>query len=182
MRDAAVYRPVTLPELEPALFRSFVRRQMVTQCWRKDAAGNWVLRDAPFIDDWSAQDYETLSVCLRATLRQGGAVFGAFCGGALKGFASVEGTPLPQPGKVLDLTSLHVSQELRGRGIGRTLFLQAADWARAQGADKLYLSGHSAAETQRFYRVLGCVDARFPDPCHTAREPYDCQLEYLLDE
>lgn len=180
MCDAIVYRPVTLAELEPALFRQFVRRQVVTLCWRRSADGGWALRDDPFVDDWSPQDYDTLVRCLRATLQQGGAVFGAFCGGVLKGFASVEGPPLPQPGKVLDLTSLHVSQELRGRGIGRTLFLQAADWARAQGAGKLYLSGHSAAETQRFYRGLGCVDAQNPDPHHTAQEPYDCQLEYLL--
>lgn len=177
---AAVYRPITAEELTRALFRDFVRRQVVDQCWRRGPDGGWEVRSAPFIDDWAEEDYAALLQCLRGTLRQGGLVLGAFCGGVLKGFVSVEGPPLPQPGRVLDLTSLHVSQDMRRRGMGRALFLQAADWARAQGADKLYLSGHSAAETQCFYRGLGCVDAQFPDPHHTAQEPFDCQLEYPL--
>ena len=83
-------------------------------------------------------------------------------------------------GQYRDLSSLHVSAECRRRGLGRVLFAKAAGWARAQGAEKLYISSHSALETQRFYRALGCTDALEPDAAHTAREPFDCQLEYRL--
>ena len=103
-----------------------------------------------------------------------------FDGGTLKGFASVESRPMGTRGQYRELSSLHVSAECRRRGLGRVLFAKAAGWARAQGAEKLYISSHSALETQRFYRALGCTDALEPDAAHTAREPFDCQLEYRL--
>ena len=65
-------------------------------------------------------------------------------------------------------------------GIGRTLFLAAAEWAKEKGAKKLYLSAHSAAESQAFYRSIGCVDARIYSRKHVEDEPYDCQMEYAL--
>lgn len=52
----------------------------------------------------------------------------------------------------------------------------------AQGGQKLYISAHSAVESQAFYRKMGCVEAEEYDPAHTAAEPCDCQLEYLLTD
>lgn len=107
-------------------------------------------------------------------------MLGAFADGALKGFASVESAPLGKAGDYRDLTCLHVSAELRGRGIGRELFARAAQWARAHGGKKLYLSAHSAVETQAFYAAMGCVEAREYNEAHVASEPFDCQMEYAL--
>ena len=110
----------------------------------------------------------------------GGFVLGAFADGALKGFTSVESAPLGKAGDYRDLTCLHVSAELRGRGVGRELFTRAAQWARAHGGKKLYLSAHSAVETQAFYAAMGCVEAREYNEAHVASEPFDCQMEYAL--
>lgn len=173
------YRDLSPGELSPELFAAFVRRQVVTECWRREGE-EWVIRKAPFIDDWSAEDIQTLVSCLRNTLNTGGLVRAAFLGEALKGFVSVEPTLFGGEHRYLDLSSIHVSQELRGSGTGRALFSAAADWARARGAKKLYISAHSAVETQAFYRGLGCVDAQLPDPRHMEAEPFDCQLEYTL--
>ena len=79
-------RPLNLEEISIRLFRSFCRRQEVTQCWRKEN-GAWQVRDVAFVDDWDAQDYAFLVQCLRRTVQTGGVVFGAFLDGALKGFA-----------------------------------------------------------------------------------------------
>ena len=173
------YRDLSPGELSPELFAAFVRRQVVTDCWRREGE-EWVIRKAPFIDDWSAEDIQTLVSCLRNTLNTGGLVRAAFLGGALKGFVSVEPTLFGGEHRYLDLSSIHVSQELRGSGTGRALFSAAADWARARGAKKLYISAHSAVETQAFYRGLGCVVGQLPDPRHMEAEPFDCQLEYTL--
>lgn len=71
---------------------------------------------------------------------------------------------------------------MRRQGIGRLLFREAVSAAARMGAEKLYISAHSAAETQAFYRGLGgCLDAREILQFHADKEPYDCQLEYLLD-
>ena len=69
---------------------------------------------------------------------------------------------------------------MRGKGIGKRLFLAAGKWAKEHGAEKLYISAHSAVETQGFYRAMGCVEAQEYNQTHVEAEPYDCQLEYSL--
>lgn len=173
------YRELKEDEIETGLFSAFRRRQVVSDCWRREN-GKWVIRPDPFVDDWSREDYRFLVECLKNTVRTGGVVIGAFLQGCLKGFASVEAERIGKAGQYADLTSLHVSEELRGRGLGKELFFAAAAWARGHGAEKLYISAHSAAETQAFYRGIGCVEAQEYQQKHVEQEPYDCQLEYRL--
>ena len=65
-------------------------------------------------------------------------------------------------------------------GIGKALFLAAKGWARKRGGRKLYISSHSAAETQAFYQAMGCVDAQVYVQAHVDAEPFDRQLECAL--
>lgn len=173
------YRELKPDEIEPPLFNCFRRYQEVTRCWRKEN-GIWVIRDIAFIEEWDENDYQTLCACLRGTIAVNGGVFAAFSEDGLIGFASVEGKRFGPQAEYVQLSSLHVSHGLRGGGIGRRLFLLAADRARELGAEKLYISSHSAVETQAFYRAMGCVEALYYDPALTAAEPCDCQLEYPL--
>lgn len=200
------YRPLQEQELCRDLFQSFIRRQVVTKCWRKDngtsseirnktvngtdnkandkpgksPSSKWVIKDAPFIDDWTESDYQVLISCLKNTLRTGGFVYAAFLDGALKGFVSVEAGLFGGGQKYLDLSSIHVSADMRHKGIGKELFIAAKRWAKAQGAGKLYISAHSAVESQAFYRKMGCVEAEEYNEKHVEAEPFDCQLECIL--
>ena len=61
--------------------------------------------------------------------------------------------------------------------MGRALFLAAKGWARERGGRKLYISAHSAVESQAFYKAMGCVEAEVYHQGHVEEEPYDCQLE-----
>lgn len=173
------YRALKEQELERSLFSRFVRRQEVTHCWRK-VDGQWTVLPIAFIDDWSGEAYEFLVRCLKNTLATGGMVYGAFLDGQLKGFTSLEAKPLGSRGQYIDLSSIHVSQDCRGRGMGRVLFSMAKDWARSNGGEKLYISAHSCVESQAFYKAMGCVEAEEYDPKHTTAEPCDCQLECAL--
>lgn len=170
------YREIEKQKIDRELFRDFIRHQVVGKCLRRKG-DVWEIRDDPFVDDWSERDYQTLIACLRNTLETGGFVYGAFCGGKLKGFASVETGLFGGPNRYLDLSSLHVSEDMRRTGIGRSLFLAARDWAGQNGAEKLYISAHSAVESQAFYRAMGCVEAQEYNQRHVEQEPYDCQLE-----
>ena len=178
--NVTVYREVTEDELCPELFETFIRRQVVNLCWRREE-GQWVIREDPFIDDWSQEDYRFLVKCLKNTVRTGGLVMGAFCQGQLKGFVSVEPEIFGEHNRYVDLSSIHVSEDMRGQGIGRRLFAAAGDWARKRGAQKLYISAHSAVESQAFYKSMGCVEAQEPQAAHAEKEPYDCQLEYTIN-
>lgn len=173
------YRALEETEICTELFGQFVRRQEVTKCRRKESGG-WVIVDHPFIDDWTKEDYHVLVKCLRNTVMTEGFVCGAFCRGVLKGFVSVEAGLFGGEHGYLDLSSIHVSEDMRGRGIGKALFERAAAWAAQKGAGKLYISAHSAVETQAFYQAMGCVDAQMYHREHVEREPFDCQLEYRL--
>ncbi len=173
------YRNLTQNELCPELFGHFVRHQVVTKCWRREE-GKWVIRDAPFVDDWTEEDYRFLVSCLKNTLLSGGFVRAAFLDHMLKGFVSVEAALFGREQKYLDLTSIHVSEDMRGLGIGRELFLSAKKWAKEKGASKLYISAHSSVESQAFYRKMGCVEAAVYNRQHVEAEPFDCQLECAL--
>ena len=166
---AEEYRVLSAEEINRGLFSAFIRRQEVNLCWRK-IDGRWQIKPAPFVDDWSEEDYAFLVACLQNTVRTGGVVMGVFLDGLLKGFVSVESAPFGSEKQYLDLTSIHVSQDMRG----------AADWAREKGAGKLYISAHSAVESQAFYKAMGCVEAKEINAAHAEKEPFDCQLEFSL--
>lgn len=170
------YRKLTESEMTRELFAHFIRHQTVVKCWRREN-GQWVIKEAPFIDDWSEADYYTLISCLKNTIATGGFVYAAFYDCALKGFVSVEPELFGDEHEYLDLSSIHVSEDMRGRGIGTALFLAAKAWAKAHGAEKLYISAHSAVESQAFYHKMGCVEAAVYNQAHVEAEPYDCQLE-----
>ncbi len=170
------YHEIKINELNIDLFHTFQRRQVVKNCWRKEN-NKWVIKNAPFIDDWGNDEYKELVRCLTNTIMTGGLVYGAFIEGELKGFVSVEGALMGSDLQYMDLSSIHVSQDVRGQGIGKTLFSIAKDFAQKNNAKKLYISAHSAVETQAFYRAMGCREAKEYDAEHVKREPYDCQLE-----
>lgn len=120
-------------------------------------------------------------------------VWGAFVDDELKAFASVDGARLGAAGQYMELTSLHVSSDMRHRGVGAVLFLLSADFARNLGVKKLYISAHPAVETQAFYQAMGCIDvfdkSMRANRDHASqsnqqglvlRNPKDCPLEYEL--
>ncbi len=174
-----IYKNIEEYEINRDLFRSFIRRQVVVKCLRRENDCLFV-KDDPFIDDWTEEDYDTLIACLKNTARSGGFVYGAFYDCKLKGFVSVEPQFFGVKNQYLDLSSIHVSEDMRRRGIGKALFNAAKIWAKEKGAEKLYISAHSAVETQAFYNAMGCVEAEEYNQKHVAKEPYDCQMEFLI--
>lgn len=179
--EMIVIRKLTENEISRELFTDFKRRQIVTNCWRK-IDGVWQIKDDPFIDDWDSENYDFLVRCLKNTVRTGGLVCGAFSYKRLKGFVSVESAKFGSRNQYMDMSSLHVSADMRRHGIGAMLFCEAANFALECGAEKLYISSHSAVETQAFYKNMGCKDALEINASHVEKEPFDVQLELKISE
>ena len=173
-------RELTESEIDLNLFSGFQRRQVVEKCWRK-VGGEWVVRPIAFVEEWGDAEYRELVACLKNTVSTGGAAFGAFENGRLIGFCSVEGVLFGKAREYIDLSCIHVSEDRRGRGVGRRLFMRAVAFGKRQGAKKLYISAHSSMESQAFYRAMGCVEAAEYDAVHVEKEPCDCQLERVLE-
>ena len=51
-----VYRKLKPEDMDIRLFQEFQRRQAVTHCWQK-ANGKCMVKENPFVDDWSREDY-----------------------------------------------------------------------------------------------------------------------------
>ena len=162
------YRNLYENEINKDLFKNFIRHQVVTKCWRK-VDEKWIIKDVPFIDDWADTEYEELIMCLKNTVLSGGFVYAAFYHNMLKGFTSVENELFGGQNKYLDLSSIHVSEDMRNQGIGTVLFCKAKQWAKNQGANKLYISAHSAIESQAFYRKMGCIEAKQYHQAHVEK-------------
>ena len=172
-------RDINREELNHELFNSFIRHQTVTKCVRK-VDEQWVEKNIEFIDDWSSKDYDVLIKSLLNTIITNGLVIGAFIDNKLKGFASVESTKIGSRKQYLDLSYFYVSEDMRRKGIGKLLFEHVKQWAIQHNAEKLYMSSHSAVETQYFYKAMGCTDAEELIQKHVEAEPCDRQLECKL--
>lgn len=176
-----VIRKLAEKEICRELFADFVRRQQVTKVWRKTDS-EWQLRNDSFIDDWDEEDWEYIVRCLKKTASTGGMVCGAFSDGKLKGFVSVEGAKFGSRNQYMDLFCLHVSSDTRRQGVGARLFQAAVGFARENGAEKLYISSLASAETQDFYRAMGCNTALEQSPAHLDKETLEVQLEYDIEK
>ena len=174
-----IYRELTIDDIDISIFAYFDRTQNVTKCWRK-INDNWVIQDIAFIDNWSDEEYRAGIDYLKNLIQSAGYVVGGFWNGKLKGFASVEPVIFGTTAKYMNLSNIHISQNMRRQGMGKELFALAKRWAKEHGAEKLYISAHSAVESQSFYQSMGCVEAVEYNKELAEKEPCDCQLECVL--
>ena len=157
----------------------FVRRQTVTECWRK-IGNDWKLVPNVYEENWSQIQCREMAEDMvhRINLDQTG--FGAFDGERIIGFATVSHHIFGAAARYVQLVCLQISEEYRRQGIGRKLFSLACEEARRLGAEKLYISAHSSKESQAAYRALGCTPAEEVNEGLAAAEPFDVQMEFRL--
>jgi GNAT superfamily N-acetyltransferase len=111
---------------------------------------------------------------------RGGWFQGAFEGNILAGIAILESRFIGSEKDTLQLDFLHVSCPYRGAGLGKALFIQAAQEARQRGATRMYISATPSEHTVQFYLRRGCQLASEINPELFAPEPKDIHLEYNL--
>ena len=98
----------------------------------------------------------------------------------LIGYATVDKELIGKQEKYVLLDQLFVSQNQRGNGIGKALFMLCAKQAKEYGAEKLFLCAGSAENTIAFYHKRGCVAAAEKNEKLYEEDPRDIQLEYPL--
>jgi predicted N-acetyltransferase YhbS len=95
---------------------------------------------------------------------------------SLIGASAVDMAPRGANGDLLELGTLHVSRDYRGKGVGTRLFEAARDIVRERGAPAMYVSATPTENTVNFYLRRGCRLAVPPDPEALALEPDDIHL------
>ena len=105
----------------------------------------------------------------------GGVPIGAFDGDHLIGFAVYMRASTPA-----NLAVLHVTKPWRRHGVGRELTNEVVGLARAEGAQRLYVSATPTRGTVDFYMSQGFVPLATPDERLFALEPDDIHMERVL--
>lgn len=173
-------RKCSAADIGPDFLKGYCRYQEVDQVWRKHGK-RYELVPEPFVDDWDASaTAQVVDVC-RQCAASGGLVAALFDGSAVAAFAVLAREPFGSRNQYADLLEMQVSRPYRRKGLGRLLFRICAEQAWRWGAEKLYISAHSAEETQAFYRAMGCTLAKEINSAHAEQEPYDIQMECPLE-
>ena len=157
----------------------FVRRQTVTECWRK-IDNDWKLVPNVYEENWPQAQCRKMAEEMVHQINLDQTGFGAFDGERIIGFATVSHRIFGVTAKYVQLVCFQISEYYRRQGIGRRLFSLACEEARRLGADKLYISAHSSKESQATYQALGCRFAEEINEELAAAEPFDVQMEYRL--
>ena len=179
MRNEYQYRRVDNTNFSGHSLDGFVRRQTVTECWRK-INNDWKLVPNAYEENWSQAQCRKMAEEMLRDINLDQTGFGAFDGERIIGFVIVSHRIFGASARYVQLVCFQISEEYRRQGIGRRLFSLACEEARRLGADKLYISAHSSKETQAAYRALGCMPAEEVNEGLAAAEPFDVQMEYRL--
>lgn len=166
-------------DIHPDMLTDFDRYQEVTKCWRlRD--GEWQLQDVTYVSRWDEEKKASVVASISWCLGNGGHAHAAYLNDAIIGFAAVDSDRFGSHNQYVNMGMLHVSHEHRNQGIGKRLFAAICESALDLGAEKLYISAHSAAESIAFYFRLGCVDSAEINKLLAEHEPFDRQMEYVL--
>ena len=121
-------------------------------------------------------DLEVLDDPQGAILEPGGAIFMALDGDTAVGTSAM----IAFGGGRYELAKMCVAASHQGRGIGELLGRACTAWARAQGAQSVFLETNSAlAGAIRLYERLGFRHAPFPKVSDYARG--DVYMEMAID-
>jgi predicted N-acetyltransferase YhbS len=156
------------------------RSEIIERVYRMEN-GELVLRPDYFhARGWPEGTVEETTPRLLDCYAHGGEFWALYDGSKLVGIAVLESRFIGAAQDMLQLKLLFVTDGYRDQGLGRRLFLHAAERARQRGARRMYISATPSEHTVNFYRNLGCVLTPEPDPALFALEPKDIHLEYAL--
>ena len=159
----------------------FIRHHEVHECWRNvDCELKLVPNE--FTEDWPVEKCREVAEGISCRLEKDLSAFGAFCRNRLVGFVTVEHEIFGKSANYVNLEQFQVSEDFRGQGIGLKLFALACSETKNLGAHKLYISAHSSKESQAAYKALGCVPASEVNEKMAAKEPFDIQMEFVLEQ
>ena len=129
---------------------------------------------------WPPGEPEHYTPFLLDCFDHGGHFWGAFSGELLIGAVVLENRFIGVSQETLQMKFLHVGNSFRKKGLGKELFLLAADKAIELKAKKMYISATPAENTINFYLHLGCMLATEIDKELFELEPDDIHLEFDL--
>lgn len=142
------------------------------------ANGKLILKpDYCAVNSFEEEELKHIIEKQRHIIEQSGKVIGAFDENRLVGVTSVENKKRGPNSEYCKMDILYVSNEYRGKRIGRNLIEECKKTALGFGAKKLYISATPTKATVDFYIKEGAVIAKEIDTELFDLEPLDIHLE-----
>lgn len=171
-------RPMLAPEL--ARIAEIDRSERITQQYRQRGELLELFDvdvDAPRWGEPGEDSIENRIDQWTRLIDAGGVLLGALDGDHLVGFAIYQRATPETP---TNLAVLHVTKSWRGRGVGRDLTNEVVRLARAEGAQRLYVSATPTRRTVDFYLSQGFMPLATPHERLLALEPDDIHMQRVL--
>ena len=157
------------------------RSERITQQY-KSRAGALELIDvdihAPRWGEPGEHTVQQLIDSWKPLLEAGGVLLGAFDGDHFVGFAIYDPSSLSEG--LANFAVLHVTRTYRRKGVGCRLTHEVVRMARADGAQRLYVSATPTRATVDFYMKQGFEPLATPNERFYALEPSDIHMERRL--
>ena len=148
---------------------SYNRKQFVNKVYRK-IDGEYKLVDCNYVEDWCLNEKRSIA---RRISSDDYITYLALENDKVVGFISLL-KKINDSYMILDM--MHVSNEYRNQGIGKSLFEKGIGEAKKAQAKALYISACSSEETIAFYKAMGCVLTNNPIKEMADKEPFDLQM------
>jgi ribosomal protein S18 acetylase RimI-like enzyme len=174
------YKELKIVDIDKNLLNNFNRYQEVKKYYQNHN-DNWVIKDCEYIENWDEIKLQNKITSFLNILNEGGIIFGAYDNKKMIGFATLLNKKFGSINQYIHLENMHVSYDYRHKGIGKKLFELCVSKAKCMKIEKIYISANSSEETQRFYLGIGCKDAIEINQQLAENEPYDRQMEFIID-
>ena len=168
-------------DINNKLLDNFNRYQKVNKFWSNNNR-NWTLIDEEYVVDWDKnKKISVIKLFTEVITERKGYVIGVYANKKLIGFSVLLNGKFGTRGQYIQLKLLHISLAYRHKGIGKRLFELCTIKAKEIGVEKIYISANDSEETIKFYFNIGCKDAMEINKEFVEEEPYDRQLEYIIE-
>ncbi len=158
MKKEIEYREIKLDECNEKLLKNFIRYQKIEKSL-KPVEGGYEEINKNYVIDWDETDRKNFLQFFKERLMYGNVFVGAFSRGELKGLMLLENKMYGEKSRYINLCKLYVSNDFRGRGIGKKLFNIALEESKKLDGEKMFISAGSSVDTMKFYERQGCVKA-----------------------
>lgn len=169
-----IYKQIKKEDFNINSLNDFVLKQVVKQCWRK-CEEKYKLMPVDYVEDWTLQQKQNLANKIILGLNSGDVLLGAKLHNKIIAFAFIKTKPFGKFNQYIIWQNFMFLNHL-----GQKLFKCVVNKAKLLGANKLYISAHSAEDTIAFYKKVGCKFAEEINNELVEKEPLDLQLEYEI--
>ena len=181
MQEKIIIKELSLNDIDDNLLDFYDRYQKVEKYWT-NKNGSWTLIDEGYTEDWDKERKVAKIQMFKNILSgQTGFIYGVYDDNKLIGFTVLLNQKFGSNNQYIQLKQLHVSNGYRHKGIGKKLFGLCIEKAMELKAEKIYISANDSEDTQKFYLGIGCKDAMEIDAKSAEAEPYDRQMEYVVN-